>query len=123
IHAQFAPYKLKHGDWDQRREELADTIMETLSEYAPNLKELVVARQILTPLDIERTFGLSGGHIHHGEMSLDQLFAFRPIIGWAQYRTPIKGLYLCGSGTHPGGGVTGACGFNASREVIKDLKK
>ena len=123
IHAQFAPYYLKNGEWDSRREELGDTIVETLSEYVPNLKELIVARQVLTPLDLERTFGLTGGHIHHGEMSLDQLFAFRPVIGCAQYRTPINGLYLCGSGTHPGGGVTGAPGMNASREIIKDLKR
>ncbi len=122
IHAQFAPYKLKDGDWDSRREELGDTVVNTLSDYLPGLKELIVARQVLTPLDLERTYGLSGGHIHHGEMSLDQLFAFRPLIGWARYRTPIKGLYLCGAGTHPGGGVTGAPGFNASREIIKDLK-
>lgn len=146
IHAQFAPYKLKPGhagvsradsatgragtpeacvpsDWDSRREELGDAIVNALSEYAPNLKELIVARRVLTPLDLERTFGLSGGHIHHGEMSLDQLFAFRPFIGAAQYRTPVKGLYLCGAGTHPGGGVTGAPGLNASREVIRDLKR
>jgi phytoene dehydrogenase-like protein len=123
IHAQFAPYKLKSGDWDSRREELGDTIMNTLAAYAPGLKELIVAQQVLTPLDLERTFGLSGGHIHHGEMALDQLFAFRPLIGWAQYRTPIAGLYLCGAGTHPGGGVTGAPGLNASREVIRDLKR
>src|SRR5205814_9855473 len=109
--------------WDSRREELGDAVLNTLADYAPNLKELIVARHVLTPLDLERTFGLTGGHIHHGEMSLDQLFAFRPIIGWAQYRTPIKGLYLCGAGTHPGGGVTGAPGHNASREVIRDLKK
>jgi phytoene dehydrogenase-like protein len=123
IHAQFAPYHLRNGDWDSRREELGDTIVETLSEYAPNLKELIVARQVLTPIDLERTFGMRGGHIHHGEMSLDQLFTFRPVIGCAQYRTPIKGLYLCGSGSHPGGGVTGAPGMNASREIIKDLKR
>jgi phytoene dehydrogenase-like protein len=123
IHAQFAPYRLRGGEWDSRREELGDTIVETLSEYAPNLKELIVARKVLTPLDLERTFGMTGGHIHHGEMSLDQLFTFRPVIGCAQYRTPIKGLYLCGSGTHPGGGVTGAPGMNASREIIKDLKR
>ena len=104
--------------WDSRREELGDVIVNTLSAYAPNLKELIVGRQVLTPLDLERTYGLSGGHIHHGEMSLDQLFAFRPVIGYARYRTPIAGLYLCGSGTHPGGGVTGAPGFNASREII-----
>jgi len=93
-----------------------------LAAYAPNLKESIVARQVLTPLDLEQTYGLRRGHIHHGEMSLDQLFAFRPVIGYAQYRTPIKGLYLCGSGAHPGGGVTGAPGFNASREIIKDTK-
>lgn len=123
IHAQFAPYKLKNGDWDSRREELGDVIVKTLSDYAPNLKELIVARKVITPLDLEREYGLRGGHIHHGEMSLDQLFAFRPFIGAAQYRTPVKGLYLCGAGTHPGGGVTGANGLNASREIIKDLKK
>lgn len=122
IHAQFAPYELKESDWDSRREELGDVIVNVLSAYAPNLKKLIVGRQVLTPLDLERTYGLSGGHIHHGEMSLDQLFAFRPVIGYARYRTPIAGLYLCGSGTHPGGGVTGAPGFNASREILKDLK-
>lgn len=123
IHAQFAPYQLKSGDWDSQREALGETVVKTLSDYAPNLKELILARQILTPLDLERTYGFSGGHIHHGEMSLDQLFAFRPVIGWAQYRTPIDGLYLCGAGTHPGGGVTGAPGLNASREIIRDLKR
>jgi phytoene dehydrogenase-like protein len=123
IHAQFAPYKLKEGDWNSRREELGDAIVNVLCDYAPNLKDSILARQVITPLDLEETYGLSGGHIHHGEMSLDQLFAFRPLIGWAQYRTPIKGLYLCGAGTHPGGGVTGACGLNASREILKDLKR
>jgi phytoene dehydrogenase-like protein len=122
IHAQFAPYELRKGDWDSHREELGDVIVNALSAYAPNLKKLIVGRQVLTPLDLERTYGLRGGHIHHGEMALDQLFAFRPVIGYARYRTPIAGLYLCGSGTHPGGGVTGAPGFNASREIIKDLK-
>ena len=123
IHAQFAPYKLKDGDWNSRREGLGDAVVNVLCEYAPNLKDSIVARQVITPLDLEQTYGLSGGHIHHGEMSLDQLFAFRPLIGWARYRTPIAGLYLCGAGTHPGGGVTGAPGMNASREIIKDLKK
>jgi phytoene dehydrogenase-like protein len=122
IHAQFAPYQLKNGDWKSRREELGDTVVNVLSDYAPDLKPLILARQVITPLDLEQTYGLSGGHIHHGEMSLDQLFAFRPLIGWARNRTPINGLYLCGSGTHPGGGVTGACGANAGREIIKDLK-
>ena len=123
IHAQFAPYQLKDGDWNSRREELGDTIVHVLSDYAPKLKPLILAQQVITPLDLERTYGLSGGHIHHGEMSLDQLFAFRPLIGWARNRTPIDGLYLCGAGTHPGGGVTGAPGINASREIIKDLRR
>jgi len=123
IHAQYAPYKLKSGDWNSRREELGDAVIDALSDYAPNLKELIVGRQVITPLDLENKYGLSGGHIHHGEMSLDQLFAFRPLIGWARYRTPIENLYLCGAGTHPGGGVTGAPGLNASREIIKDLKR
>jgi phytoene dehydrogenase-like protein len=123
IHAQFAPYQLKDGDWNSRREELGDTVVNVLSDYAPHLKKLILVRQVITPLDLELTYGLSGGHIHHGEMSLDQLFAFRPLIGWAQYRTPIEGLYLCGAGTHPGGGVTGAPGFNVSREIIKDLRR
>jgi phytoene dehydrogenase-like protein len=123
IHVQYAPYKLKTGDWNSRREEFADKAIDVLAGYAPNLKEMIVARQIITPLDLEETYGLSGGHIHHGEQSLDQFFTFRPIIGWAQYRTPIKGLYLCGAGTHPGGGVTGGPGANAAREMIKDLKE
>jgi len=123
IHVQFAPYQLKAGDWDSRSEELADTVVNVLSNYAPNIKSLIVAGQLMTPLDLERTYGLSGGQIHHGEMALDQLFAFRPLIGWARYRTPIAGLYLCGAGTHPGGGVTGMPGANAAREIVKDLKR
>ncbi len=123
VHVQYAPYKLKKGDWNSRREEFGNTIVDALSAYAPDLKPLIIARQVITPLDLEQTYGLSGGHIFHGEQSLDQFFAFRPLIGWAQYRTPIKGLYLCGSGTHPGGGVTGQCGSNAAREIIKDLKR
>lgn len=122
INVQFAPYKLKDGDWHVRREELGDTVVNLLTEYAPNLKELIVRRQVITPLDLEQQYGLSGGHIFHGEQTLDQFFVFRPLIGWAQYRTPIKGLYLCGAGAHPGGGVTGGPGANASREVIRDLK-
>jgi phytoene dehydrogenase-like protein len=123
IHVQFTPYGLKEGDWNGKRDSLGDTVVNVLADYAPNLRELIVARQVITPLDLEQTYGLSGGHIHHGEMSLDQLFTFRPLIGWAQYRTPIKGLYLCGAGTHPGGGITGACGANASREIIKDIRR
>lgn len=122
VHAQFAPFKLKNGDWNSRGQEFGDTVVNTLAEYAPGLKETIVAQQVITPSDLENVYGLSGGHILHGEHSLDQFFTFRPVIGWAQYRTPIKGLYLCGSGTHPGGGVTGGPGANASREIIKDLK-
>ena len=122
IHVQFAPYKLKEGDWNTRREEFADVVVDRLSRYAPNLKDLIVARQIITPLDLEETYGLSGGHIHHGEQTLDQFFTFRPLIGWAQYRTPLERLYLCGAGTHPGGGLTGIPGANAAREIARDFK-
>jgi phytoene dehydrogenase-like protein len=123
IYVQFAPYNLQAGDWPTRRDEFADTVIKTLSAYASNLNELIINRQIITPLDLERTYNLTGGHPLHGEMSLDQFFTFRPVIGWAQYRAPINGLYLCGAGTHPGGGVTGAPGANASREILKDLKR
>jgi phytoene dehydrogenase-like protein len=123
VYVQFAPYRLRHGDWESRRDELGDVVVKTLATYAPDLADRIVARQVLTPLDLERTYGLTGGHVHHGEPSLDQSFAFRPLIGWAQYRTPIAGLYLCGAGTHPGGGVTGGPGANASREIVRDLRK
>jgi phytoene dehydrogenase-like protein len=123
VHAQFAPYKLKDGDWNSRRAELGDIVIRTLSDYAPDLRQSIIARRVITPLDLELQYGFRGGHIHHGEMSLDQFFAFRPMIGCAQYRTPIAGLYLCGAGTHPGGGLTGASGLNASREIIRDLKR
>jgi phytoene dehydrogenase-like protein len=122
VYVQYAPYKLKDGDWNTRREAFAESVIDVLSSYAPNLKQLILARQVITPLDLERTYGMSGGHIHHGEQSLDQFLTFRPLIGWAQYRTPIKGLYLCGAGTHPGGGVTGGPGANAAREIIRDFK-
>jgi len=120
--AQFAPYKLKAGDWKSRREALGDAVVDTIAAYAPNLKGLVAQRQVLTPLDLEETYGLTGGHVLHGEPAIDQLFTMRPLLGWAQYRTPVRGLYLCGSGTHPGGGVTGAPGSNAAREVARDLR-
>jgi len=123
VYVQYAPYQLENGDWNSRREEFADNVVDVIAQYAPNFKELIVARQVITPLDLEQTYGLSGGHIHHGEQSLDQSFAFRPLIGWAQYRTPIRGLYLCGVGTHPGGGVSGRPGANAAREIIKDFKE
>jgi phytoene dehydrogenase-like protein len=122
IHMQFAPYHLKNGDWNSRRDDLTDAVINTIAAYSPKIRDLIVGRQVITPLDLEQTFGLSGGHIFHGEHALDQLFAFRPILGWARYRTPIRGLYLCGSGTHPGGGITGGPGANASREILRDLK-
>jgi phytoene dehydrogenase-like protein len=124
IHAQFAPYRLAFGrSWTDASGELAASVMRTLDRFAPGIERLVVDRQVITPLDLETTYGLSGGHILHGEPSLDQLFTMRPTLGWAQYRTPIDGLYLCGSGTHPGGGITGGSGQNAAREIVKDLKR
>jgi phytoene dehydrogenase-like protein len=122
IHVQFAPYELREGDWDTRAEEFANVVIDRLSMYAPNLRDLIVEAQVITPRDLEETYGLSGGHIHHGEQTLDQVFTFRPLIGWAQYRTPLKGLYLCGAGTHPGGGITGLPGANAAREITRDFK-
>ncbi len=123
IHVQFAPYKLKQGDWSGRREEFADNVIGQLERYAPGLRNSIVAAQVITPLDLEQTYGLSGGHIHHGEQTLDQVFTFRPLIGWAQYRTPLKRLYLCGAGTHPGGGLTGVPGANAAREILRDFNR
>jgi len=120
IFLQYAPYTLKGTDWDTEREPYADRVLEVIQEYCPNIRDIVVERQTLTPLDLERRFGLTGGNIFHGEMSLDQMFVMRPLAGWAKYRTPIKGLYLCGSGAHPGGGVMGAPGHIAAREILKD---
>src|SRR5205807_3368277 len=116
---QYAPYKLRDGVWDQLRDEFADRCFDLLDEYAPNFKRSVIARQVLTPLDLERTFGLTGGNIFQGAMSLHQLFLFRPVPGFADYRTPVKGLYLCGSAAHPGGGVMGAPGPNAARVILR----
>jgi phytoene dehydrogenase-like protein len=120
IFLQYAPYTLKGATWDQLREPFGDRVLQLIGEYAPGFESLVEHRQILTPLDLERQFGLTGGNIFHGEMSLDQMFVMRPLAGSARYRTPVKGLYLCGSGTHPGGGVMGAPGYNAAREILKD---
>jgi phytoene dehydrogenase-like protein len=117
---QYAPYKLKDATWDELREPFADRCFDLLNEYAPNFKRSVIARQVLTPLDLERTFSLTGGNIFQGAMSLNQLFSFRPVPGFADYRTPIKGLYLCGSAAHPGGGVMGAPGWNAARTILHD---
>jgi phytoene dehydrogenase-like protein len=113
---QFDP----NVDWDQHRETVADLIIDTVNDHAPNFKASVIARQIHSPLDLERKFGLIGGDIFHGTMGLDQLWAARPVLGHGDYRAPIKGLYMCGSGTHPGGGVTGAPGHNAAHEILSD---
>ena len=122
IHMQFAPYKLKQGNWAQQRDVLGDIVVKTLAEYAPDLPSKIVARQVLTPADFEEKYALTGGHPHHGELALDQLFTMRPVLGWARYRTPVKGLYVCGSGTHPGTNLNGISGANAAREIIKDLR-
>jgi phytoene dehydrogenase-like protein len=111
------------SSWDDHKEKVADLMIETVDRYAPNFKASVIARQVLSPLDLERTFGLLGGDIFHGALSLDQLFSARPMLGHADYRAPIPGLYMCGSGTHPGGGVTGAPGHNAAREILKDVRR
>ncbi len=119
---QYAPYQLKEGTWEQQREAFGDAVIETLSEYAPNLKNIILHRQVLTPWDIEQTLGLSQGNIFQGELSLSQLFFLRPAAGFAKYRTPIRNYYQCGSGTHPGGGIMGAPGKLAAMEILKDLK-
>jgi phytoene dehydrogenase-like protein len=118
---QYAPYHLREGTWDEQREAFGDTVVDTLSEYAPNLKSLILHRQVLTPLDLEREWGLTEGNIFQGELTLEQLFFLRPVAGWAQYKTPIDRLYLCGSATHPGGGIMGAPGRNAAMRVLKEL--
>jgi phytoene dehydrogenase-like protein len=122
---QYAPYKLAPGEpsWDDQREKFGDTVVETLSEHAPNLKKIITGRQVLTPLDLEREFGLTQGNIFQGELSLEQLFFLRPVPGWAYYRTPIHNLYMCGSATHPGGGIMGAPGRIASQVILNDWKK
>jgi phytoene dehydrogenase-like protein len=122
VHVQYTPYRLREGDWGGQREGVGDLVLRTLEPYAPGLTQRVVARQVLTPLDLEETYGLTGGHPFHGEHALDQLFVSRPLLGWSRYRGPLAGLYLCGAGTHPGGGVTGAPAANAVREILKDLR-
>jgi phytoene dehydrogenase-like protein len=127
IYMQYAPYKLKgdgpNCDWEAQRKALGETVVKTLAQYAPNLPELILAQQTITPRDLEEKYGLTGGQIFHGELALDQFFTMRPLLDWARYRTPIEKLYLCGSGTHPGAGLTGGSGANAAREILKELKK
>jgi phytoene dehydrogenase-like protein len=122
ITAKFGPYQLGEGSWDERKEAFADVAIDTLAEYAPNIKDLIVQRAVISPLDLERTYGLPEGNPNHGEMTLDQFMHMRPIPGYARYRMPIGGLYMCSAGTHPGGGVTGLPGHNAAREILNDLK-
>jgi phytoene dehydrogenase-like protein len=122
IYMQYAPYKLK-GDWESQRSALGDTVVNTLAQYAPDLPGLTLEGQIITPTDLETEYGLTAGQIFHGELALDQFFTMRPLLDWARYRTPIANLYLCGSGTHPGAGLTGGSGANAAREILKELKR
>jgi phytoene dehydrogenase-like protein len=119
---QYVPYHLRQGTWDEKREWLGDRVVKKIAEYAPNVPGAIIARQVLTPLDLERTYGLTEGNIFHGDLRLEQLFFMRPVPGWSQYRTPVEGLYLCGAGAHPGGGVTGAPGRNAAHQALRDWK-
>ena len=118
---QFAPYTLANGGWDDIKEDFADRCIQLLARYAPNVPGAILHRQILSPLDLERTFGITGGNIMQGAMHLGQLYTLRPVAGWADHRTPIRGLYLCGAASHPGGGVMGACGKNAATEILRDF--
>src|SRR5258705_3012618 len=119
----FNPTLPGGGSWDKEREAAADAIVETVNRHAPNFKNSILARKILSPLDLERDFGMIGGDIFHGTLTLDQLFSARPVLGYADYRSPVRGLYLCGAGAHPGGGVTGAPGHNAAREILRDFRR
>jgi phytoene dehydrogenase-like protein len=123
VYVQFTPYSLRGTDWNSQRDKLATAVIKTLAEYTPELPNMILGHQVITPKDMEQTYGMTGGHPFHGELSLDQFFTMRPLLDWARYRTPIKGLYLCGSGTHPGIGLSGASGVNAAREVLRDMKK
>jgi phytoene dehydrogenase-like protein len=120
---QYAPYHLKEGTWDDQREAFGDAVIDAIAEHAPNLKNIILHRQVLTPLDLEREFGLSEGNIFQGELSLEQLFFLRPAPGWARYRTPIRNLYVCGSAAHPGGGIMGAPGRNAAMTILGEGRR
>ncbi|MCI0517602.1 MAG: NAD(P)/FAD-dependent oxidoreductase [Woeseiaceae bacterium] len=119
---QYLPYALRDGSWDSERDRIGDKVIETIGRYAPNVPRSVVARKVFTPFDLERTFGITEGNIFHGDINMGQLFFMRPVPGWAQYRTPVANLYLCGAGTHPGGGVTAAPGYNAAHRILRDRK-
>jgi phytoene dehydrogenase-like protein len=117
---QYAPYHLKDSNWDEQRDAFGDTVVNTIAQYAPNLRDIILHRQVVTPLDLEREWSLSEGNIFQGELTLEQLFFLRPAPGWARYRTPVKNLYMCGSATHPGGGIMGAPGRNAAMRILAD---
>jgi phytoene dehydrogenase-like protein len=119
---QYVPYALREGTWDERRNAFADQVVRTIGAYAPNVPGAITAMKVLTPLDLERTYGLTEGNIFHGDLNIEQLFFMRPVPGWAGFRTPVDGLYLCGAGVHPGGGVTGAPGYGAAHRVLKDVR-
>ena len=124
LFCQHFRYSLPDGRaWEQERERAADAVIDQVTKFAPNFKRSVLGRRVLTPFDLEREFGLVGGDIFHGKLTLNQLFSARPVLGHGDYRMPLKGLYLCGSGAHPGGGVTGVPGFNCAREVLRDFGK
>jgi len=120
LFVQYAPYDLAEGTWDDHKEAFSDQCISEIARFAPNIESAIEHRQVLTPVDLERTFGLTGGNIFQGAMSLHQLFSMRPVPGWSDYRTPVTGLYLCGSAAHPGGGVMGACGRNAAQAILAD---
>jgi len=123
IFTQYGPYALKNGKtWDQEKEAYADRCIDILAQYAPNIKNAILHRDVVTPLDMEREYSLTGGSIFHGRMTLDQMFHMRPVPGYANYKTPVKGLYMCASGTHPGGGVMGTPGMNAAKVIVKELR-
>jgi phytoene dehydrogenase-like protein len=123
IWMQYAPYHIRESAWHQQRDTLGDRVVNLLNDYAPGFKNAILHRQVLTPVDLEETFGLTEGHIYHGELALDQIFFMRPLPGWARYRTPIENFYLCGSGTHPGGAISGLPGYMAARQILKDAQK
>jgi phytoene dehydrogenase-like protein len=118
-YAQFTPHALRETTWGAERDRLGDLVTRTIDQYAPGFGQSVIAREIVTPLDLEETWGLTGGHIFHGELALDQLVVSRPLLDWAHYRTPVRNLYLCGSGTHPGIGIDGRSGMLAAKAIIK----
>ena len=122
VTVKYTPYKLRDGDWGSKRDEIAKLVVDTIAEYAPNFRGLIIDQVMISPSDMETVYDLHEGNTNHGDMTLDQFFHMRPIPGYARYRTPVEGVYLCGAGCHPCGGVTGLPGRNAAREILKDAK-